>query len=95
MYDAGGQPRTTTLADYLVPTPDMLPDFTVEHLETPSPYTPGGMKGMGEGGTNAAFSCVINAVLDALSGADTTPGATLATPLSPQRIWQALQPVSG
>ena len=41
VYDAGGQPRTTTLADYLVPTPDMLPDFTVEHLETPSPYTPG------------------------------------------------------
>ena len=91
VYDDGGQPRTTTLADYLVPTPDMLPDFTVEHLETPSPHTPGGMKGMGEGGTNAAFSCVINAVLDAISGAGTT-GETLATPLSPQRIWQALQP---
>ena len=91
VYDAGGQPRTTTLADYLVPTPDMLPDFTVEHLETPSPYTPGGMKGMGEGGTNAAFSCVINAVLDAISGAEAT-GETLATPLSPQRIWQRLQP---
>ena len=49
------------------------------------------MKGMGEGGTNAAFSCVINAVLDAISGAETT-GETLATPLSPQRIWQGLQP---
>ncbi|MCY3663346.1 MAG: molybdopterin-dependent oxidoreductase [bacterium] len=91
VYDAGGQPRTTTLADYLVPTPDGLPDFTVEHQQTPSPHTPGGMKGMGEGGTNAAFSCVLNAVLDALADAGTT-GETLATPLSPERIWRALQP---
>ena len=94
VYDAGGQPRTTTLADYLVPTPDMLPDFTVEHLETPSPYTPGGMKGMGEGGTNAAFSCVINAVLDAISGAETSPSEeVLTTPLSPERLWYALHPI--
>lgn len=91
IYDADGQPRTTTLADYLVPTPDVLPNVTVEHLETPSPYTPGGMKGMGEGGTNAAYPCVVNAVLDALAGAG-IGGETLATPLSPERIWQALQP---
>ena len=90
VYDASGQPRTTTLADYLVPTTDVLPGFTVEHQQTPSPYTPGGMKGMGEGGTNAAFSCVLNAVLDALAGAGTT-GETLATPLSPERIWRTLQ----
>ena len=91
VYDADGQPRTTTLADYLVPTPDVLPNFTVEHLETPSPYTPGGMKGMGEGGTNASYPCVLNAVLDALAGAGIS-GEELATPLSPQRIWQALRP---
>ncbi len=89
VYDAWGQPRTTTLMDYLVPTPDLLPNFTVEHQQTPSPHTPGGMKGMGEGGTNAAFSCVLNAVLDALAGAGIS-GQTLATPLSPERIWQAL-----
>ena len=93
VYDADGQPRTTTLADYLVPTPDVLPNFTVEHLETPSPYTPGGMKGMGEGGTNAAYPCVLNAVLNALTGAG-IGDETLATPLSPQRIWQALWPSS-
>ena len=89
VYDAWGQPRTTTLMDYLVPTPDLLPNFAVEHQQTPSPHTPGGMKGMGEGGTNAAFSCVLNAVLDALAGAGIS-GQTLATPLSPERIWQAL-----
>jgi len=44
---------------------------------------------MGEGGTNAAYPCVVNAVLDALAGAGTT-GETLATPLSPERIWRAL-----
>ena len=92
VYDAGGQPRTTTLADYLVPTPDVLPNFTVEHQQTPSPYTPGGMKGMGEGGTNAAFSCVLNAVLDALTTAGTPAVETLATPLSPERIWRTVQP---
>ncbi len=91
VYDADGQPRTTTLADYLVPSADVVPDFTVEHQETPSPHTPGGMKGMGEGGTNAAYPCVVNAVLDALAGAGTT-GETLATPLSPERIWRALLP---
>ena len=41
--------------------------------------------------SNVAFSCVISAVLDAISGVETI-GETLATPLSPQRIWQALQP---
>ena len=91
IYDADGQPRTTTLADYLVPTPDVLPNFTVEHQQTPSPFTPGGMKGMGEGGTNASYPCVVNAVLDALAGAEPA-GETLVTPLSPQRIWQASRP---
>ncbi|MYI56557.1 MAG: molybdopterin-dependent oxidoreductase [Acidimicrobiia bacterium] len=91
VYDAGGQPRTTILADYLVPSADVLPGFTVEHQQTPSPYTPGGMKGMGEGGTNAAFCCVLNAVLDALAAGGTPPDETaLVTPLSPERIWSAL-----
>jgi len=91
VYDADGQPRTTTLADYLVPSADALPGFTVEHLETPSLHTPGGMKGMGEGGTNAAYPCVVNAVLDALATGGTPAGETLSTPLSPERIWQTLQ----
>ncbi len=95
IYDADGQPRTTTLADYLVPTTDVLPNVAVEHLETPSPYTPGGMKGMGEGGTNASYPCVVNAVLDALAGAGIAPPTgTLTTPLSPERLWQILTPSS-
>ena len=91
VYDPDGQPRATTLADYLVPSADVLPNFTVEHQQTPSPHTPGGMKGMGEGGTNAAFSCVLNAVTNAVGSARTTLGGdTLVTPLSPQRLWKSL-----
>ena len=95
VYDADGQPRATTLADYLVPSTDVLPNFTVELQQTPSPHTPGGMKGMGEGGTNAAFSCVLNAVLDALSTAGVPMPETLTTPLSPERIRSALASPSG
>ena len=50
-----GQPRSTTFLDYLLPVSSSMPDITVVHTETPSPYTPGGMKGMGEGGTNGSF----------------------------------------
>ena len=50
-----GQPRSTTFLDYLLPVSSSMPDITIVHTETPSPFTPGGMKGMGEGGTNGGF----------------------------------------
>jgi carbon-monoxide dehydrogenase large subunit len=62
VHRADGEPLTTTLLDYLVPTADVMPSIEIEHLETPAPHTPGGMKGMGEGGTNGAFAAVANAV---------------------------------
>ena len=89
VVDETGQPRTTTLLDYLVPTSSVMPDIDVEFMVTPSPHTPGGMKGMGEGGTNGGFSCVVNAVRAAL------PEATARlthTPFTPQRVWRALHP---
>ena len=66
IHDDRGQPLTTTFMDYLLPAQASMPDVTVEHMQTPSPYTPGGMKGMGEGGTNGAMACVANAVAAAL-----------------------------
>jgi carbon-monoxide dehydrogenase large subunit len=66
VVDDDGQPRTTTFLDYLLPISSSLPPIEVVLTETPSPYTPGGMKGMGEGGTNGAFACVVNAVAAAL-----------------------------
>ena len=54
VYDERGQLLTGTLMDYAMPVASALPAFVVGHLETPSPHTPGGMKGMGEGGTVGA-----------------------------------------
>ena len=71
------------------PVSASIPDIVVELMGIPSPYTPGGMKGMGEGGTNGAFGCVVNAVAAAL------PEVALAidrTPLSPPRVWALLHP---
>ncbi|HVQ76892.1 MAG TPA: xanthine dehydrogenase family protein molybdopterin-binding subunit [Candidatus Binatia bacterium] len=66
VYDEGGQLLTGTLMDYAIPTAAGLPPFEVGHLETPSPITPGGYKGMGEGGTVGAPACIANAVADAV-----------------------------
>ena len=67
IYDADGQPLTTTYMDYLVPTAMGMPNMEVHHLETPSPFSIGGIKGMGEGGQVAAPAAVANAVADALA----------------------------
>ena len=87
VYDNNGQPLMSTLLDYHVPDSATMPDIRIEHLEIPSPYTPGGMKGMGEGGTNGAYAAVVNAVCAALPDVDWT---NVTTPLSPNRIWEVL-----
>ena len=50
VYDEDGQLLTTTFMDYLLPGATDIPPMTVVHLETPSPFTIKGIKGMGEGG---------------------------------------------
>lgn len=67
VYDDDGQLLTTTLMDYLYPSATEIPDIDIQHLETPSPVTAGGVKGMGEAGSIATPAAVINAVADALS----------------------------
>jgi hypothetical protein len=44
-YDAGGQPLTVTLADYLLPSVDVVPVIEIHHMESPSPLNPLGVKG--------------------------------------------------
>jgi carbon-monoxide dehydrogenase large subunit len=68
-YDDDGQPVTASLMDYLAPTAAELCPVEIVHLETPSPHSETGAKGMGEGGTIGAPAAVLNAVNDAL-GAD-------------------------
>ena len=65
-YDEDGQLLTGTLMDYALPKADDVPAFEIGHLETPSPIMPGGVKGMGEGGTIGAPAAVANAVADAV-----------------------------
>ena len=66
VYDDTGQLLTATLMDYALPRADDLPLLEIGHLETPSPVTPGGVKGMGEGGTIGAPATIANAVADAV-----------------------------
>jgi carbon-monoxide dehydrogenase large subunit len=85
-YDEQGRPLTLGLSDYLVPTATEAPVVECAHIETPSP-TPGGHKGMGQGGAVGSLPCVFNAVADALA----LVGARVdRTPLHPQRILTAL-----
>ena len=66
VYDADGNPLTTTFLDYLLPTAAEVPTIEYGHVETRS-NTPGGHKGMGEGGAIGAPPAVFNAVADALA----------------------------
>jgi carbon-monoxide dehydrogenase large subunit len=62
-----GQFLAGTLMDYLYPSTTEVPGMNFMHVETPSPVTEGGIKGMGEGGLSVAPAAVLNAVADALS----------------------------
>jgi carbon-monoxide dehydrogenase large subunit len=85
-YDGQGRPLTLGLPDYAVPTATEAPAVECAHIETPS-QTPGGHKGMGQGGAVGALPCVFNAVADALA----LVGARIdRTPLDPERILTAL-----
>ena len=64
-----------------------MPDVRVLHMETPSPHTRFGIKGMGEGGAIAPPAVVINAINDALRPLGAEIGQTPATP---DRILRAI-----
>jgi 2-furoyl-CoA dehydrogenase large subunit len=65
-YAADGSFLTGTFADYLLPTTVEVPDPVILHMETPSPFTPLGSKGVGEGNCMSTPVCIANAVADAL-----------------------------
>ena len=82
-YAPDGTFLTGTLADYLIPTAMEVPAPQILHAETPSPFTPLGAKGVGEGNCMSTPVCIANAVADALNVED------VALPLTPARL-QAL-----
>jgi CO/xanthine dehydrogenase Mo-binding subunit len=66
-YDAAGQPLAASYMDYALPHSDDIPPIEIDHLETPSPLNPLGLKGVGESGTLPVAAVVASAIEDALS----------------------------
>ncbi|MGH3322722.1 MAG: xanthine dehydrogenase family protein molybdopterin-binding subunit, partial [Streptosporangiaceae bacterium] len=87
-YDAEGNPLTSTLADYTIPSAAELPSLEVSSTETPTPLNPLGAKGIGEAATIGATPAVQNAVIDALSHLGVRH---LDMPCTPERVWQAVR----
>ncbi len=86
-FDEAGQPQASTLADYLLPGATEVPAIRIEHMETPSPYSEFGQKGIGEGGAIGPPAAIANAINDALAplGVEVTE-----TPVTPRRLLAAL-----
>ena len=83
VFDEGGQPLTTTLADYLLVTASAMPQILLRHLESPSPLNELGMKGVGESGVIPAAGAIASAIDDALSHLSIHVDCA---PLSPPRL---------
>lgn len=83
-YGADGSFLSGTFADYPVPTACEVPEPVILHMETPSPFTPLGAKGVGEGNCMSTPVCVANAVADALGISD------IRLPLTPSRVGELI-----
>jgi aerobic carbon-monoxide dehydrogenase large subunit len=90
-YDEAGQPLSASLMDYAVPFAASLPPIESYLVCTPSPVNPLGVKGMGESGTIGVPPALVNAVMDALSSYGVRH---LDMPLTPEKIWTAIQQAS-
>ncbi|MFI6604119.1 xanthine dehydrogenase family protein molybdopterin-binding subunit [Nonomuraea sp. NPDC050536] len=89
VYTDDGQP----IVDYLLPAASDVPDIEVVLFETPSPITPGGMKGVGEGGTIGPPAAIGNAIAAAVPE---IAARLTRTPMTPARIWSYLSgPTAG
>ena len=85
LYGEDGTFLSATLADYLLPTATEIPEPLILHRETPSPVTPLGAKGVGEGNSMSTPVCIANAVADALGVVD------LSLPSTPTKVSTLLE----
>ena len=86
IYGQDGSFKSGTFADYLVPTAYEVPEPIVLHMESPSPLTPLGAKGIAEGNCMSTPICLANAVCDAL-GID-----NIKLPLTPEKLAEIFDP---
>jgi 2-furoyl-CoA dehydrogenase large subunit len=84
-YAPDGSFLTGTFADYLLPTIAEVPEPVILHMQTPSPFTPLGSKGVGEGNCMSTPVCIANAVADAL-GVE-----SVELPIVPARLAEVLR----
>jgi CO/xanthine dehydrogenase Mo-binding subunit len=87
VFDEGGQLLNASFMDYLLPTATDVPTIETEHLCTPSPLNPLGIKGVGEAGAIPVAALFAQAIEDALG--DGAP-EILEMPLSPSRLYELL-----
>lgn len=88
LYDADGNPTTSTFADYPIVSATELPTFELVTSETPTSYNPLGAKGIGEAGTIGATPAVQNAVIDAVAHLGVRH---IDMPTTPMRVWRGIQ----
>ena len=86
-FNSAGQPLASTFADYLLPGPTEVPAARIDHMETLSPHTEFGVKGIGEGGAIAPPAAIANAVNDALRP---LRAELLVSPITPRRVLAAI-----
>jgi carbon-monoxide dehydrogenase large subunit len=87
-YDDDGQLLTATLMDYTIPTAVELPRFEIGHHETRSPFTPLGMKGIGESGVGVCLGGLCSAIEDAFPDLDLNLSELT---LTPSNVWRAIR----
>ncbi|MEJ6388204.1 xanthine dehydrogenase family protein molybdopterin-binding subunit [Gymnodinialimonas ulvae] len=91
-YDENGQLLSASYMDYTMPRADDVPMFQVDHSSvTPCTHNPLGVKGCGEAGAIGSPPSVVNAVVDALQRAGHTNVTHIDMPLTPARVWAAMQ----
>jgi len=90
-YDENGQLLTGSFMDYAMPRADDVPFYTVDaSCATPCTHNPLGVKGCGEAGAIGSPPAVVNAVIDALHRGGITHVKHIDMPVSPGRVWQAI-----
>jgi CO/xanthine dehydrogenase Mo-binding subunit len=88
VWDEGGQLMNASLMDYLLPTADTVPRIETDHVSTPSPLNPLGIKGAGEAGAIPVGALFAQAIEDAL---DLSGLEILEIPLSPSKLFDLMQ----
>ncbi len=89
-FDENGQLLNSSFMDYLLPTADTVPHIETDHVETPSPLNPLGIKGAGEAGAIPVGALYAQAIEDALEGTGLAL-EILEIPLSPGKLFELVK----